>query len=126
MNPHKLFLEACHSRQKDEKWAKSFCHCENGYFLKCLFLSTSEVLKNSSYHFHRLCQNTFWTLTKCFRRLLKLDNIRKIVQLTFFTEMIAFFSKNLCFQQLLRCCGNDPITSKLIVRVRFGPSKNVF
>ena len=49
------------------------------YFLKCLFLSTREVLKNWSYYFHSNCQKTFWTLIKFFLRFLILDNTGKTV-----------------------------------------------
>ena len=38
---------------------------ENNYFLKCLFLSTSEVPKKRWYLLHNNCQKTSWTPIKC-------------------------------------------------------------
>ena len=40
----------------------------------------------------------------------------------FFTGKNAFFFKNLCFQQLLRCNRIDPVTSTVIVRIPRGRS----
>ena len=36
---YKLFPEVFHARYYQEKWAKNFCHRENLYFFKRLFLS---------------------------------------------------------------------------------------
>ena len=91
------------------------------YFLKCLFLSTSEVLKNWSYYSQSNCQKTLWTPIECSLMPIILDNGRKIDQFVFSSEKFAFFFKKLCFQQFRKCYRYDPITSTVFVKIPFGP-----
>ena len=39
VDSYKMFPEVYHARFHQEKWSKNFCHRENLYFFKCLFLS---------------------------------------------------------------------------------------
>ena len=58
----------------------------------------------------------------CFSYSIKRENLLKWF---FFIGMIAFPFKRLCFQQPLKCYRNDLLTSKVVVRTLFGPSKIV-
>ena len=53
--------------------------------------------------------------------LLLTFNKTKKGQSVFFTGRVAFFLKNLCFQQSLRCYRNDLIQSTVIVKLPRGP-----
>ena len=67
-------------------------------FVSIVFLGPKELIL----FFHSNCQNTFWTRIKCSMKFLILDNIRKSLQLIFFTEIIAFFfSKIRVFKKFL-------------------------
>ena len=50
----------------------------------------------------------------CFLMSVLLDNTRKIGRKNFFAGKIAFFFKNLCFQQPIRRYRNDPITCSMM------------
>ena len=89
-------------------------------FFKNLCFRQPHSSKKSSHNFHSNCHNTFWIPRKFSLRLIILDIARKIVQLIFFTETIALFFKNLCFQHFLRCDRNNLITSTISVRKPFG------
>ena len=47
---------------------------------------------------------------------------QKTGQIFFFTGKFAFFFKNLCFQQPLRCNRINPVTSTVIVKIPCEPS----
>ena len=66
------------------KWAKNFCHRANSYILKCLFLSTSQVLENGSYFSQTKLQKSMYTLINCSLRFVIIDNTRKFGQFFFF------------------------------------------
>ena len=83
------------------------------------------MLQKWSNNFHKNCRNTFWSLTNCLLSSVTFDYTRKKGQNFFFTGKIAFFSKLCVFQQLLRCYRSNVIASTVLVRIPFGPLKNV-
>ena len=99
---YKLFPEVCQTRSNEERRAKSCCHRENCYFLERLFLSTSLVQKERSYHLHNNCQKTSWTFKNCSLKFVILANMRKIVRIILFHWKICLlFSKTCVFNNLL-------------------------
>ena len=75
-------------------------------FQKSVLSTTSQVLQKWLYYFHSHCQNTLWTLIKCFLRFDILDNTRKLVQKLLFTGKFAFFSEFCVVNNLLGVTEN--------------------
>ena len=105
---------------------KSFHHWKKCLFLKNCVCSYISGPKKWSCHFHSNSQNTFWTLIYCPLKFVTNENKRKIGQNFSFTEKIDFFFKILCFQQPLRWCRTDIVSSTLIVKIHFGPKQFFF
>ena len=66
------------------------------FFSKICSQHSLMFLKNWSYYFRSICQNTSSSLIKCCLRMAILDNTRKKGQNIFLLERLLFF-KNLCF-----------------------------
>ena len=71
------------------------------FFTKICVFNNLLGPKKCSHKFHSNCQNTFRTLQKCSLSFFVLDNIRKTVQLIFFTEKTTFFIKNCVFNNFI-------------------------
>ena len=58
-------------------------------------------------------------LFKVFRDIGHLQYYEKKIKNRFLTGKTVFFFESLCFQHLLKCYRNDPITSTVIAKVFF-------
>ena len=80
------------------------CHLENSFFLKCLFLLTSQVPKKWTYHLHNSRQNTLWTLINCCLTYVTCDKTRKSRPNVLHHWKDCLFFKTFFFQQPIRTC----------------------
>ena len=125
MDPCKWSPGVCHIGIAITNMPKLFLHCKDClFFQKILFSTTCWVLKEWPCNIHTICQKTLWKLVSRPWGLSHSIMIEKIGQILFFTGKIAFFRK-FCLQQPLRCYRTDVVTSTEMVRVLFGPLKNV-
>ena len=126
LNPYKLSVETCRTRQYEKNCTKAYLHREDCLCFKKLcfqqafrcyriypITSTVKVRKPFGPF-----KNVLWGFLHSIVR-------EKMGHKFFFTGVIAFFFKNLCFQQAFRCYRIYPITSTVKVRKPFGPFKNV-
>ena len=87
------------------------------FFFYPLLRSQREMILSFS---QKLSKNLNAPMNSCLRYFIR-DNSRKNRPKSFLHWKGCFFSKNLCFQQPLRCYRNDLIYYTVIVRVPFGP-----
>ena len=126
LNPYKLSVETCRTRQYEKNCTKAYLHWEDCLCFKKLcfqqafrcyriypITSTVKVRKPFGPF-----KNVLWGFLHSIVR-------EKMGHKFFFTGVIAFFFKNLCFQQAFRCYRIYPLTSTVKVRKPFGPFKNV-
>ena len=99
---------------------KSFHLIDCLFLQKFMFSATSWVMKKFSYNFNINCQVTLWNLISCSLTFVMFYNTRRNRRKSFYTGRVAFFFKNLCFQQPLGSWRNFLITSTLIVRLPCG------
>ena len=110
-----MFKTTRKSRRKSFFFTRKF-----GFFSKICSQQPLMILKNWSYYFRSICQNTSSNLINCCLRLVILDNTRKKAKIFSYWKD-CFFSKICVFQQLLRCYRIDLTTSTVNVGLPFGP-----
>ena len=73
------------------KMGQKVCHRENSFFLKCLFLTISQVPKKWSCHLQNICQKTSRTPTKFSLTFVMLDKTKEGAKIFSSLERLPFF-----------------------------------
>ena len=105
------------------KRGPNFLSPENIYFLRRLFLSTSNVPKKWWYLLHNNCQNTFRTLLNCFSPTFSRSIIgEKMGHKFFFVGKVAFFSQKVVFSSTSYVIKRTDLTTSIVTaKTPYGP-----
>ena len=122
VDPHKLSLEVCQTQECEKKQAKFLFTVKFAFFFKSLCFQ--QLLRCN--RINPLTSKASVKIGCGFSRIppsgLSHSRIgEKTGHKLFFTGKFAFFFKNLCFQQLLRCYRIIPVTSTVIIKILCWP-----
>ena len=79
-------------------------------FRKVCFYQPLRFAKECSYHLHKNCQKTLWTVIYCSLSFVILDNMRKRVKYFFSIGKVAFY-QNFVFSTISQVLNKAPISS---------------
>ena len=121
--PYNVFPDVCKNRQYEKNWSKNFFHPKNVLSFNQNFVvpTTTQVMQKWSLNFHRVCQNTFWTLLNRSLKFVTLDSEREIRPKLFVTGRIDYFQMFLSIDLLGPI--EKYITCTIFVRCLVSPHK---